>query len=217
MRRSLEEQAAAEHESSELDAALDRLTIASSCAEQEQAAREVRHTYAEYIKWRDAAIEKLSIEQLFMMAEARGQHRERLLTAVSLGETKRHEERKAEQAEGCSSMGLFISLGGDAMHQSDGGLRWQRFVGLNQQTGSYQYETVCVDDGWGEMSCAASFRKVLKQMIADPESTVALPHPDEQLWREVSENRDSTRSSTGVMETSRAHSRARRAYVLGEI
>jgi hypothetical protein len=175
--------------SDELDAALDRLTKASSDAAAEQVACEVRHTYEEYIRWRDDLIEKLTINQVYHIAEARGKHRERLLTAVSVGKTVHHEQRKAELAEGCSSMGIFISLGGEAMHQSDGGLRWERFVGLNQQTGSYQYETVRVDDGWGEMSCTASFRKLLKQMSADPESTVALPHPDQQRWQEVYENR----------------------------
>ena len=193
VQRSLEKQVVVEQESSkldELDAALDRLRTASPGLEQEQAARVVRNTYAEYITWRDAVIEKLTIKQVYHIAEARGALRERLLTAKSQGAyaTVRHEEQKAEKAEGRSSMGLFIIQRGEDMHQSDGGLRWQRFVGLNQQTGSYQCETVCVDDGWGDMSCQASFCKVLKQMNADPESTVALPHPDEQLWQEVSEN-----------------------------
>ena len=192
VRRSLEQQiiSTAEDESSELDAAFDRLTMAVRFgAEQGQAAGVAGNTYAEYITWRDAAIEKLTTSHIYHMAEARGAHRERLLTAKSVGDCGRHEERKAELAQECSSMGLFIILGGDTMHQSDGGLCWQRFVGLDQQTGLSNYETVRVDDGWGEMSCTASFRKLLKQMIADAESTVALPHPDEQLWRDVSENR----------------------------
>ena len=213
VRRSLDEQAMAEEKSSEVDAALedaalDRLTMAvRSGAEQEQVAVAAGSTYAEYIRWRDAAIEKFTTSQVYHMAGARGALRERLLTAKSEGEyaTASHEERKAELAQERSSMGLFISLGGDEMHRSDGGLRWQRFVGLNQQTGSYQYETVCVDDGWGEMSCTASFRKVLKQMIADPESNVALPHPDEQLWQEVSKNRA---ARTAALESWRRAERA---------
>ena len=150
--------------------AMTRVRSSSLCYEEELAAREVPNTYAEYIVWRDAQIEKLTIEQLYRIAEARGKHRELLLTAVSLGETSSHEKRKAERAEMRSSMGLFISLGGESMHQSDGGLRWERFVGLNQQTGSFEYETVRVDDGWGEMSCTESFRRVLMQMNAQIQS-----------------------------------------------
>ena len=86
VRRSLEEQVVVEDESSELDAALDRLTTASSGAEQEQAAREVRNTYAEYITWRDALIEKLTISQVYHIAELRGKCRESLLHAVPFGE-----------------------------------------------------------------------------------------------------------------------------------